>query len=104
MPKELINDLEPCHTERGHPCARPVLMLAVRTFKGGVAKYLPMRFLLDTGASTTAIPLVFARTYCIPFESDAEPDRCFRLAAAMDGYWGSIHILLLEEHLSRKTE
>jgi hypothetical protein len=99
MPKELIQDLEPCRTERGHDCARPILRLPVRTVNNGLTEYLRLRFLLDTGASTTAIPVARARNYHIPFEMDEPLARCFSLASPLDGYWGVINVILLDERI-----
>jgi hypothetical protein len=58
---------------------------------------LPFRFLLDTGANSTAIPLGIAQAYHIPFEAEGLPTRCFSLSSPVEGYWGSVHILLLGE-------
>ncbi len=74
----------------GLSCPRPEVTIWVRS---RYSDFVPVRFVVDTGADVTALPLAFAKREGIPVDqSDAAAGKAWGLVGSVEKYLGTIHV------------
>ncbi len=80
---------------QGHRCGDPVVTINVRTRFGTFA---PLRFLVDTGATLSNVPIPLARQEGIPFDrSPVARGRSRGLVGSVERFRGALHLRIFGE-------
>jgi hypothetical protein len=80
---------------QGHSCGTPLVRICVRTRLG---TWAPLRFIVDTGATLTNVPIPLARKEGIAFDRSLVAQGTARgLVGAVERFRGAIHLRIFGE-------